>query len=129
MRCASQWRTLFAVLLPYLLVKLPFDRRIVRREADDDDDAEEDDRVDDGKDDGKSNTVSEPVDPGITQVIRTLFVLLGCATSLIFVRMNFASTANTIQVLLQNYNVLFASLFPNRVVCDGCIYYARVLKY
>jgi len=108
-----QWRTIYCVLLPYLLLDAFTTRNTKRRDA---------------------NGVLRvkhgvPVEPETKRDLQQLCVLLAGATSLIFVRTNFVSTSFMIQKLLLNYNILFAKLFPTNVVCVGFFLSLQVLLY
>jgi len=67
----------------------------------------------------KRATLTKKVDPETKRALQQLCVLLAGATTLIFVRTNYLSTAIMIQKLLLNYNILFAKLFPNDTVRRG----------
>jgi hypothetical protein len=51
---------------------------------------------------------NQDIDEVTRKGLQELFVLLACATNLIFVRINYVSTADTIQAYLQSYCKLFA---------------------
>ncbi len=84
----EQWRTLFCVLLPYVLLKAFKSKELPRV--------------------GGIEQPDQDIDEATRKGLQELFVLLACATNLIFVRINYVSTADTIQAYLQSYCKLFA---------------------
>ena len=56
-----------------------------------------------------------------------LFTVLSAATTLLFVRNNYVSTASRVQKLLQNYNILFVTAFPNEPVTPNQHFSLHVL--
>jgi hypothetical protein len=123
-----QWRTIFAVLLPYILLH-EFHTRVVKAQpiigaavagarfaGDPEHSASSDDDEEEGGAAPVHPTRTVAVDVLTRKRLRTLFVTLACAVRMIFVRINFASTVDRVQHVLQNFCILFTKEFPNDVV-------------
>jgi hypothetical protein len=110
----EQWRTLFCVLLPYVLLKAFKSKPRARVGADEQPD--------------------ENIDDATRKGLQELFALLACATNLIFVRINYVSTADTIQAYLQSYCWLFSQSLEHEfnddvVLFSLCLSYVKIFYH